>query len=88
MAEQQKVCALSHTKKQYMAVGHESWGKADLTDIPTALVIYGPCVLTAIDQFKYHNEQFGIEALCLEKEAIATGYVRVAGFWERGGTAK
>lgn len=88
MAEHKKVCALSHTKKQYMAVGHESWGNVDLTNIPEALSFYGPCVLTAIDQFKYHNEQFGVEALCLEPEAIATGYARVAGFWERGGTAK
>lgn len=88
MAEQQRVCALSHSKKQYMRVGHESWGTADLTNIPEALKFYGPCVLTAIDQFNYHNEQFGVEALCRESEAIASGYTRVEGFWERGGTAK
>lgn len=88
MAEQQKVCALSHTKKQYMCVGHESWGKTDLTNIPAALIVYGPCVLKAIDEFNYHNEQFGIEGLVLESEAVALNYSRVPGFWDNGGAAK
>lgn len=79
----QIVCAVSHTKKQYMRIGHEKWGQVDLTNIPAALEQYGPCTVSAIDQYKHFANEFGVEEVVLEPN-VTPGYTKVRGFWEQG----
>jgi len=78
----EKICAINHDRKEFMAVGHSSWGDVDLTDIPKTMIIMAPCVQKAIEQFNYHSEQFGVQELMLWSQAETLGYDRKKGYWE------
>lgn len=79
----ERICGLNHDRKEFLTVGHSSWGEVDLSDIPKALMIFGPCVQKGIDQYNHHNEQFGIQELVPWSKAVELGYDRRKGFWDK-----
>ena len=78
----EKICAVNHDRKEFMAVGHSSWGEADLSNVTKALMVFAPRTQAGIDQFNHHNAQFGIEELLPWSKALELHYTRKKGFWD------
>lgn len=78
----EKICAINHTRKEFMAVGHSSLGEADLSNMKDALIVFAPRTQAGIDQFNHHNGQFGIEELLPWSKAVELNYARKKGFWD------
>lgn len=79
----EKVCGVNHDRKEFIAVGHSSWGLIDITNMKQTLEVMAPRTQAGVDQFNHHNEQFGIQELVMWPQAVELGYDRRKGFWDK-----
>lgn len=78
----EKICGVNHERKEFITVGHSSWGEVDLSNMKEALTVFAPRTQAGIDQFNHHNEQFGIQELVTWSQVVALNYDRRKGFWD------
>lgn len=83
----QKIFAVNHTTRKITPIGREDWLPNGLALTETDEVVRFCAPATASKKQSYLDtlQDFGVEALLLERSALELNYRRTIGFWSTYG---